>query len=322
MSQTDYVLVGDVGGTNARFGLADPETCVVTHQSVRQTAAFANIDEAIRDYLATDAAGFKPRRAAIAVACPVGSDQIRLTNNHWQFSTSALRDSLGWSDLKMLNDFTAQALAIPHLPASDISRVGPDVAVASPAPIAVLGPGTGLGVSGLIPNGHGGWVALSGEGGHVGVVVENEQEVEIMRLAWKAFGRTSLERLVCGSGLVFLYNALAQIRGEQADTQDVSEIVRRGLSGESPLAIETLNQFCAFLGCFAGDVALILGARGGVYIAGGVIPRFGDFFAASPFRARFENKGRFNDYTSAIPTFVIAPHENPALIGAASAFNQ
>lgn len=322
MSHTDYILVGDIGGTNARFGLADPETCVVTHQSVRQTADFPHIEDAIRDYLATDAGGHRTRRAAIAVACPVGNDHINLTNNHWEFSVSALREAMKWDDLQMLNDFTAQALAIPHLPASDITRIGPDVSVASPAPLAVLGPGTGLGVSGLIPNGHGGWIALSGEGGHVGIVAENEQEVAILRHAWEAFGRSSLERLVCGSGIVFLHGALAKIRGEAEDTKDVGEIVRRGLSDESPLAVETLNQFCAFLGGFAGDTALLLGARGGVYIAGGVVPRLGDFFAESPFRTRFENKGRFAGYTAAIPTFVIAPHENPALIGAASVYGQ
>lgn len=317
MSQS--ILVGDIGGTNARFALADAHTLEIRQTGYRQTAHFPGIEEAIRSYLAEEGAGAVPHLASIAVACPVGDDQIRLTNNHWQFSKSALQAALGLERLQVINDFTAQALAIPHIPPRFITQVGPLVTPLNDSPIAVLGPGTGLGVSGLIPS-PGGWIPLSGEGGHVGIVAESEQECDILRFAWQEFGRTSLERLVCGAGIAFLYRALSHIQNVTTSPADPAEVVRRALSGECPVAVATLNQFCALLGGFAGDVALILGARGGVYIAGGIIPRFMEFFLQSPFRERFENKGRFRDYTTSIPTYVVTPDENPALVGAASVF--
>ncbi|MBM3618257.1 MAG: glucokinase [Alphaproteobacteria bacterium] len=319
MTTSNLVLVGDIGGTNARFALADAQTLAITQTGYRRTADFAGIEEAIRSYLAEEGANAAPTQASIAVACPVGDDAIRLTNNHWRFSQAELKRNLGLGELHVINDFTAQALAVPHVPASHITQVGSGKAI-SGAPIGVLGPGTGLGVSGLIPAGNG-WTPLSGEGGHVGIVAENEQEFDILRFAWKEFGRTSLERLICGSGIVFLYRAMAHIRLMDAEPLEAADVVSRALEGDA-LCRDTLNQFCAFLGGFAGDVALILGARGGVYIAGGIIPRFMDFFAGSPFRERFENKGRFRDYTTSIPTFVITPDENPALVGAASVFHR
>lgn len=314
----ESILVGDIGGTNARFALANPETLEITHTGHRQTRDFSGIEEALRDYLAKDAGNITPKYASIAVACPVDSDEIRFTNNHWRFSKSALKSQLRFQDLRIINDFTAQALAVPHIPSRFIRQIGLDTAVLEGAPIAVLGPGTGLGVSGLIPSGKG-WVPLSGEGGHVGVVVENEQEIAILRIAWREFGRTSLERFLCGTGIVFLYKAMAEICGTVSENYQAADVVNKALEGET-LCSAVLNQFCAFLGGFAGDIALALGAKGGVYIAGGIVPRFADFFTKSPFRERFENKGRFRDYTTTIPTFLISPDENPALIGAASVF--
>lgn len=321
MKEEKTILVGDIGGTNARFAIADARTLRMHHTGYRRTADFPGIHEAIQSYLAEEAKGIVPTHAAIAVACPVGDDLIRLTNNHWRFSASELQAQLGLTELRMLNDFTVQALAIPHLDSADFTRIGPDVPARAQSPIGVLGPGTGLGVSGLVPTDAGGWTALSGEGGHIGIVPENELEIDILRYAWREFGRTSIERIICGSGIAFLYRALAHVRGVSADTLTPEQVVAGALEKDG-LCRETVMQFCAFLGGVAGDLALILGARGGIYIAGGVVPRFGPLFAASPFRERFENKGRFRDYNAAIPTYVVAPHDNPALLGAASVFQE
>lgn len=322
MRDDKVILVGDIGGTNARFAIADAQTLHMRHTGHRRTADFAGLREAIESYLASEANGLRPTHAAIAVACPVGDDCIKLTNNHWQFSVSELQSQLRLDELRMLNDFTVQALAIPHLDAGDFTRIGPDVPARENEAIGVLGPGTGLGVSGLVPNGSGGWVPLAGEGGHAGIVAENEEEFALLRFAWAEFGRTSLERILCGSGIAFLYRAMCHVRGAKAEAYTQEQVVEKALNGACELCRDTLMQFCAFLGNYAGDLALILGARGGIYIAGGVVPRFGPLFEASPFRARFENKGRFTAYNSAIPTFVVAPHDNPALLGAASVFQE
>lgn len=321
MTKEKVILVGDIGGTNARFAIADAHTLEMRHTGYRRTADFPGIHEAILSYLAEEAAGSVPTHAAIAVACPVGDDFIKLTNNHWRFSARELQAQLGLTELRMLNDFTVQALAIPHLDAGDFTRIGPDVPARERAPIGVLGPGTGLGVSGLVPTDTGGWAALSGEGGHVGIVPENELEMDILRQAWREYGRASIERIICGNGIAFLYRALAHIHGIAAEPLPQEQVVAEALEKDG-LCRETIMQFCAFLGGVAGDLALTLGARGGIYIAGGIIPRFGPLFAASPFRARFEHKGRFQPYNAAIPTYVVAPHDNPALLGAASVFHE
>lgn len=321
MSQASTILVGDIGGTNARFAIADAQTLELHHTGHRRAADFAGLREAIESYLAEDAKGIRPTHAAIAVASPVGDDRIKLTNNNWQFSVSELQQQLGLQELRMLNDFTVQALAVPHLDAEDFTRVGPDVQGREGAAMAVLGPGTGLGVSGLVADGKGGYVPLSGEGGHVGISPITDEEFAILRYAQEQFGRVSIERLICGSGIAFLYRAICHVRGETAWPHDEAKIVEEALQGDVT-CIDTINQFCALLGSFAGDMALILGARGGVYIAGGVVPRFGKLFAQSPFRERFEYKGRFSAFNAAIPTYVVNPHENPALLGAASVFQQ
>jgi glucokinase len=321
MSAAPVILVGDVGGTNARFAIADATTLRMQHTGYRRTADFAGLHEAIASYLADEAQGIRPTHAAIAVASPVGDDRIKLTNNHWQFSVSELQRQLGLQELRLLNDFTVQALAVPHLDTEDFTRIGPDVTPRKGAAMAVLGPGTGLGVSGLVADGRGGYAPLSGEGGHVGIAPETDEEFAILRYAQEHFGRVSIERLICGSGIAFLYRALCHVRGETAWPHDEARIVTEALQGDA-LCRDTINQFCALLGSFAGDMALILGARGGVYIAGGVVPRFGALFAQSPFRERFENKGRFSTFNAAIPTYVVNPHENPALLGAASVFQQ
>ena len=315
-------LVSDVGGTNARFALVDPTTGALQHIGYRKTADFPTVTAAIQDYLKGEAEGAKPTDACIAVACPAEQDEIRFTNNQWRFSQLALKTELGLKSLRIINDFAALARAVPYLKEDDIRPIGNVLDGAKDAAIAVLGPGTGLGVSGLVPNGLGGWSAVSGEGGHVSLAPESDIEIEILRRAWKSFGRTSAERILCGSGLAFLYHTLAEIHGQPAETISEVEVTSRALSGNDALARETIHQFCALLGSFAGDLALTLGARGGVFIGGGIVPRFGSLLESSPFRERFEYKGRFNGYNAAIPTFLMVPDENPALLGVASIFTQ
>lgn len=320
MGSGKVILVGDIGGTNARFALVKYGGLVPQNTGYRLTADYPSIREAIENYLSKEGKGCKPTHACIAVACPSHADTIRFTNNQWQFSAQELKAALGLEELRIINDFTAQALAIPYLQEEDFTLIGKAQAVESQEPIAVIGPGTGLGVSGLVPNGHGKWIALSGEGGHVSVAPENDKEIAILRYAQQEYGRVSLERLLCGSGIVLLYRAICSIRGQKPENYTAVDVTHNALNGNCALCRETVMQFCALLGGFAGDMALILGAHGGVYIAGGIVPRFGSLIEASAFRERFENKGRFSSYNAAIPTYIVTPDESPALLGAASVF--
>jgi glucokinase len=250
------------------------------------------------------------------VATPVSGDRISLTNSAWSFSIEAVRRELGIEQLTVLNDFTAQALAVPLLKADDLQQVGGGVAVAD-QPLAVLGPGTGLGVSGLIPC-NGGWVPLSGEGGHVTFSPFDDREVAILSVLRKDYPHVSAERLISGMGLVNLYEALAILEGRAARTLTPAEISDQGKRGTCDICAQALASFCAMLGTVTANLVLTLGATGGVYLGGGIIPRLGDYFGNSGFRERFETKGRFSDYLAAVPSYVIhAP--NPALTGLAAA---
>lgn len=310
-------LVADIGGTNARFArVPTPES---QPQAVRVLRCndHPGPAEAIETYLAaTD--GERPRAAVLAVAAPVLGDQVNMTNHPWRFSINELGRRLGLEKLRVLNDFTALALALPHL--------GPDelrpISVGQPrtrAPLALLGPGTGLGVSGLLPVGDTSWLPLAGEGGHVTLAAGNAREAAVIGEIRRGYPHVSAERVLSGSGLITLHRAVAQLDGIPAETADPAEITRRALDDGNPLCRETLNLFCALLGSVAGDLALTLGAHGGVYIGGGIVPRLGAFFGASPFRHRFTAKGRYTAYLERIPCHVvIAP--TPALLGTARAF--
>lgn len=306
-------LVGDIGGTNARFALLHRPGGVPGQVETFRCAEFAGPQAVIERYLA-GCGGFRPVWAAIGIANPVDGDQVRMTNHDWSFSIEGLRQGLGLERLRIINDFTALALSIPALAAHELRKVGGGEALPGRA-IGVVGPGTGLGVSGLLPCG-GGWVPVEGEGGHITLAASTAHEAGLIAQLAQRFVHVSAERLLSGPGLVALLEANAALRREPAERLDPDEITRRALSGECERCIGALNDFCALLGTVAADIALILGARGGLCIGGGIVPRLGAFFDASPFRARFESKGRFSDYLAAIPTFVIeAPF--PALLGAA-----
>ena len=312
-------LLADVGGTNARFAWQTARGAAIGEVLALPCAAYPTLADAIRAYLKQT--GHKaPKDCAIAIANPIVGDLVKMTNHHWQFSITELRARLGFEQLRVLNDFTALALALPALTADELRQVGGDAAVPNAA-IGLIGPGTGLGVSGLLPNGSGGWVPLQGEGGHATLAGCTPREHAVLQWIGTLHGHASAERAVCGQGLVDIYRAL---RAVDAVVGPIAELDAAGITTAALVqgdarCLEALNLFCAFLGTAAGNLALTLGARGGVYIGGGIVPRLGDAFERSPFRTRFQSKGRFTDYLAAIPVFVIQAKQSPALRGAAQA---
>jgi glucokinase len=310
-------LVADIGGTNARFARVPEADAAPQAVQVLRCNDYPDPAGAIEAYLAsTD--GARPRAAVLAVAAPVLGDLVKMTNNHWRFSIEDLRHRLGLEKLRVLNDFTALALALPHLGPDGLRQVSagqPGVR----APLALLGPGTGLGVSGLLPVGDHSWLPLTGEGGHVTLAAGNEREAAVIGEIRRDFPHVSAERVLSGSGLVNLYRGIARLDGYQAEALDPAEITRRALDGQCPLCLETLTLFCALLGTVGGDLVLTLGAHGGVYIGGGIVPRLGEFFERSPFHHNFTAKGRFANYLSRIPCHVVTA-STPALLGTARAF--
>lgn len=306
-------LLADIGGTNARFAL-EPAPGAIQAVQTLACADHARFEDAVRFYLA--GAGAKVRHAVIAIANPVDGDAIRMTNHHWAFSIEAARRALGLETLLVVNDFTALAMSLPILQPDDLAQVGGGAPLAGAA-IGLVGAGTGLGVSGLVPSGER-WIPLHSEGGHVAFSPLDEREVTVLRHAWQRYDHVSAERFVSGPGLVLIREALAMTRGIASDKDlSPSDIVTRGLSGGDALSLEAIDCFCGMLGTVAANLAVTLGARGGIYIGGGVVPRLGAYFAASPFRPRFERKGRFSEFTARIPTWLITA-SYPALQGASA----
>jgi len=301
-------LVGDIGGTNARLALLDANgqpADPITYSC----GDFPGLGAAIEAFMAERNVEALSD-AVIAVATPVTGDLINLTNNHWAFSRSAMQKELGLAEgcFQVVNDFTALALSVPFLSPEDVRKIGPGEAK-SGKPIAVIGPGTGLGVSGIVPTAGGGWVALQGEGGHVSIGVRTDREMAIHDV------------FLSGEGLENIAGALRQIDGLEPLELTPARISARGLSGEDPVCEETLNIFVELLGSCAGNLALTLGSEGGVYIGGGIVPRLGDWFEQSNFREQFAAKGRMSEYLAHVPTYVIVA-AYPALIGAASLLNR
>jgi glucokinase len=322
-------LVADVGGTNARLAWLAAPGAALSHLRQLATADYAGFADAVRAYLRLEGLDGQqtPRQLGMGIANPVTGDRVQMTNCPWQFSQRELAAELGLERLVVVNDFTALALALPVLGEGERRRLGGSAEAVIAAPMALLGAGTGLGVSGLIPAGPGRWVPLSGEGGHVTLAATDAREAAILERLRQRFGHVSAERVLSGSGLVHLYTALAELDGAAVSELTPAELTRRGLtepgSAESdPRARETLGRFCAWLGHVAGDLALTLGARGGVWIGGGITPRLGQFLDRSSFRARFEAKGRFQTYLAPIPVWLITAETSPALLGAAQALAQ
>jgi len=257
------------------------------------------------------------RQACIAIANPIDGDVLKMTNNHWQFSIEATRQTLGLDKLLMLNDWEAMALAAPALHGSDLQQIGPGEPVPD-APKGLIGPGTGLGVSSLVRSRRGDWVPIAGEGGHVSMSPTCAREADILRILWRTYPHVSVERVVSGMGLENLYRAICELNGTVAEPLVAAQVTERALAAQDVACEEALQCMCRLLGNAAANLAVTLGARGGIYIGGGVIGRLGDWFAQSGFRGAFEAKGRFDHYMRRIPTYVIRA-EQPALIGCAMA---
>ena len=306
-SESSPHLLADVGGTNVRFAL-DDGAAGRDDVTVLTTRDYPSLMAAIRHYLAgRGVLGRRVRRGAVGIANPVWGDQIRMTNHDWSFSIEAMRRELSWDAFIVLNDFAALAHALPGMPPADLLRIG-GAAGGTQAPCVLVGPGTGLGVCSLVPS-SAGPVAVPGEGGHVAFAPQTEQEIRLWHFMHSRFPRVSCERLLCGDGLSYIHAfisgvALASSLGE-GDLLAPQAITEGALEGGDRACLETLDLFCAMLGALAGDLALTLGARGGVFIGGGIVPRLGDHVLRSPLRARFEAKGRMSDYLRDVPVDVI-----------------
>lgn len=311
-------LVGDIGGTNARFALVADGSGQPEQEQVMRCADFLGLEQAIRRYLA-DHGDPVIREAALDVATGITGDSVQLTNGPWGFSIENTRRALALDRLHVINDFTALALAVPTLRAHEIRQVGRGKPVAGTA-IAVIGPGTGLGVSGLLPAGDG-WLALQGEGGHTAFSPTTAREIEVLRWLTQRFEHVSTERVVSGMGLENLYQSLCALDQTHAKPLTPAQITEAALAGGDAHCREALDMFCAILGAAAANLVVTLGARAGCFIGGGIVPKLGEYFARSPFRARFERKGSFSDYVAAVPTYVILS-ETPALRGLATLFRQ
>ncbi len=319
-SSTFPRLVGDVGGTNARFAWQADAATPLSDVTTLPCADHPTLQAAMQHYLARLGRG-APRWCAIGIANPVVGDHVRMTNHHWSFSIEAVRQLLGLERFLVINDFTALALSLPALASDEVRQVGAGQSVTG-APVGLLGPGTGLGVSGLLPaRGIQRAIPINGEGGHVTLAATDALEESVIRRLRERFGHASAERALSGPGLVNLYVALCEVHGETAQPLEAADVSARAATGEDARCVQAVELFFSFLGNVAGNLALSLGARGGVYIGGGIVPRLGRAIDNSRFRERFEAKGRFAGYLQDIPTLVVQARVSPALLGAARALD-
>lgn len=318
-SNTFPLLVADIGGTNARFGWVADARAPLSDVETLRCKDFPRPRDAALAYLTNVQNGARPVRAAIAIASAILTGPIKVTNSQWTLDRDAFAAHIGAGRVDVFNDFEAIALVLPHLTANDYRLVGS--ALPSPEyPMAVIGPGTGLGVAGVMPlrGQPGAWQTLCGEGGHATLAPATSYQIELLRAAGKIHAHVSAERLISGIGLPTLRRAVAEVEAMSAAQELTSEeIGTLGASRTDKLCERTMEAFCSLLGSVAGNLALTFGARGGVFIAGGIVPKLGEFFAESGFREHFESKGRYVEYLRAISTPVITtPH--PGLSGLVS----
>jgi glucokinase len=324
-----FGLIADIGGTNARFALA-PIREITSGQALELSesdliaptalngAEYETIYDAVEAYLSGPAKDFpRPEHSVMAIACPTDQDQITMTNHTWSFKVSELKAKLEFKSLKFINDYNALANAIPQLDESGLIKVGHGEPVVG-KPIAVTGPGTGLGLAALAFI-DGEPVTLETEGGHAHFAPTNETEIQILQYLLKKHERVSNERLISGMGLENIYKALTYIAGDEKSLT-APEISKAALAKTDAACEQALSHFCSIFGNYAGDVALTIGAKGGLYITGGIIPRFIEYFKDSNFRACFEAKARLSGFVVDIPTFVVVS-EQPGLLGSAAVLN-
>lgn len=309
-------LLADIGATNARFALLVGSD--VTVHETYAVADHASPVEAARAFLGGPATGHHPQRALIAAAGPVDNGRVTMTNAAWVVDSERIAKGLNMHAVHVLNDFEALGWALPALRPEHLVTLGP--ATGDRGTMAVLGPGTGFGLAAMA-HGRQEEVVLVTEGGHATLASENRREDAVILSLRQQLHRVSVESVLSGPGMTQLYHAIARTDGRTVPSRDNAEIIEHALAGDCEVSRETLELFCAFLGSAAGNVALTLGARGGVFIAGGIAPRFTDFLRRSAFRERFEAKGRMSGYLARIPTAVIV-HPTPAFIGLAYLANR
>jgi glucokinase len=310
------LLIGDIGGTNARFALVPQRTRAWEFETILSCADYESAEDAISDYLLQVGASAPPV-ICLAVAGPVINQSVRFTNNHWVTDAVDLAERFPATHIRLLNDFEAIAYSLPLLDQSDLVTVGlvePALEKESDFTVAVLGPGTGLGVAGLIGRG-GRHIAVVSEGGHVGFAPENQMQLEVLRVLRERFDRVSDERLLCGPGLENIYWAVQKIHGERSPRIGAREIFESALANKNVYASESLKLFYEALGQAAGNIALSLSAHDGVYLGGGILKRYPELLRSSAFRSGFENKGRYRALMEQIPTHLIT-HSQPGLLGA------
>jgi len=320
-------LIGDLGGTHARFALAGPGRPGYSHELTLDCEDYDTAEAAISGYLQRTGkqtgCGYQPSLICLAVAGPVMGGAVRFLNNHWRLDSRNLRLRFPGAQVKLLNDYEAVAWSVPLLQDEELEVIGPvqpDRGDKADFTLAVLGPGTGLGVAGLISR-NDYRVPIVGEGGHSGFAAETWAQSDLLEQLRGRFERVSNERLLSGPGLENIYWALSRIRGEPGSKIKAPEIFKRALSDEDGRASETLRLFYQILGQVAGDLALELSAYDGVYIAGGIVWRYPGLLKASTFRSGFENKGRYRDLMERIPTYLIL-HSQPGLLGASQVARQ
>ena len=317
MSDKTSYLVADIGGTNARFGLArgDSETGFQLEQIRRfKNKDFGDLQDAAHAYL-EGCEGDRPQRGCVAVAGPVSPGRIQLTNSSWSFEPESLAHHLGLETLLPVNDFAAQARGAPLAPPEDTITIRKAEADPS-APCAVLGPGTGLGLGLLIPH-TSGMMVIPTEGGHAGFAARTDEQREVGRFLAREFGFTSWERILSGAGLVNLHRALSDLEGLPPTDPLPEEITQEAMSDPRSLARRAVDLFCSVLGGYAGDVAVMSGARGGIYLTGGILPSIQPILASSDFETQFTERGPMSRYNQAIPVWLIISDEAP-LLGAAA----
>ncbi|SHI09467.1 glucokinase [Ferrimonas marina] len=320
MEQQQHIIVADIGGTNARFALAhkvDGEI-VVDHVERFPSSEFASLEQVVRRYLETLPAGITPQGGCLAVAGPVGAETVSLTNLGWHAHIGDLGHNLGLPKLTVVNDFVAYAYSIPLLPQSQLQTVKPGEA-AKQAPMVVLGPGTGFGVASLSPRGEGQWQPIACEGGHISLAATNERQAALIEILRRRFAHVSVETVLCGNGLVNLYKAMGILLSMEPKLETPAQITAAAQEGNDPLALETLREFCRWLGSVTADMVLAQGALGGAYLGGGILPRIKEFLQHSDFTQAFGHKGIMTGYLDPVPVS-LALKSDTALMGAAAWF--
>lgn len=321
ITETFPRLIADIGGTNARFSI-EYEPYQYTSTAIFACKDYTSLAHAITSYLENINLSDQINNAALALPTPTVDDSILMVNSPWQmFSMNETRKEVGIKNVIFLNDFHALALSIPHIDKQYLVRVGGTHEPDTTKPIAIIGPGTGLGMATLVKHPLEGYFAIPAEGGRSTFPPMNEEEIELWRFVHKRFNHVSAERFLSGPGLQIIYESLCHSQDVAIKTMPTpAEITQKGITGACFTCTQTVDQFCRILGTVASNLAVIVNSFGGMYIGGGIIPKMLDYFVSSGFRGRFEEKGRYRPYLAKMPAYVIT-HEFPAFLGASYALD-